>query len=108
MDVHIHKVFDRIAASSPGAFALVSERGGLTSGESNDRAECLASFLRSQGVGVGAYVPSCPTLAVVRRPYFDAMRLKAGHEHGRRRRFAELAEEIAGKAASHLTTESDV
>lgn len=82
MDVHIHKVFDRIATSSPGAFALVWERGGLTYGESNDRAECLASFVRSQDIGVGAYVPSCPTIAVVRRPYFDATRLKAGHEIG--------------------------
>lgn len=86
-----------MATSSPGAFALVSERGGLTYGDLNDRAECLASFLRSQGVDVGAYVPSCPTMAVVRRPYFDAMRLKAGHED-RRRRFAEVAEENRRKA----------
>jgi amino acid adenylation domain-containing protein len=59
VDVHIHKVFDGVAADSPGSIALVSERGSVTYRELNDRAECLASFLQNQGVRVGSYVPLC-------------------------------------------------
>ena len=59
MDVHLHRVFEGIATDSPGSIALVSERGSLTYRELNDRAECLASFLRDQGVRVGTYVPLC-------------------------------------------------
>ncbi|HKG15027.1 MAG TPA: amino acid adenylation domain-containing protein [Pyrinomonadaceae bacterium] len=52
-----HQLFERQAALTPEAAAVVSERGQMTYGELNRRANMLAHHLR--GLGVGPETPVC-------------------------------------------------
>src|SRR5438128_1206554 len=53
----MHNLFEQQAAAQPDAPAAVGFGGSLTYKQLNDRAEFLASHLRSLGVGPETYVP---------------------------------------------------
>src|SRR5580704_10210780 len=55
-DFCVHEVFARRASISPNALALVDGPDFLTYKQLNDRADHLANYLRSTGIGPGAYV----------------------------------------------------
>jgi amino acid adenylation domain-containing protein/FkbM family methyltransferase len=56
---HIHELFERQAAQFPDAFAVLYEDQQLTFGELNQRANQLAHYLRSEGVGAEIRVALC-------------------------------------------------
>jgi amino acid adenylation domain-containing protein/non-ribosomal peptide synthase protein (TIGR01720 family) len=57
--VCVHERFERQAAATPGATAVVCDGGRLTYQELNDSANRLAHALRARGIGRGAMVAIC-------------------------------------------------
>ncbi|HKG14117.1 MAG TPA: amino acid adenylation domain-containing protein, partial [Pyrinomonadaceae bacterium] len=58
-DLCVHELFERQAARTPGAVALVCEGERMTYGELNRRAEHFAGRLRRSGVGPDSLVALC-------------------------------------------------
>src|SRR5438309_1523578 len=63
-----HELFEARAGATPDATALVFEGGSMSYGELDRRADLLANYLRSQGVGpdtlVGHYLERGPDMVV--------------------------------------------
>jgi amino acid adenylation domain-containing protein/FkbM family methyltransferase len=58
-DCSVPEVFERWAQQTPDALAVLADKGQLTYGELNQKANQLAHFLREAGVGHGARVAIC-------------------------------------------------